>query len=81
MLNWWLPENVSTYGRDIDWLFHLIYWITGITFILVAVTLIAFIVVYRDRPGRRAAEGAGAGVVGDDVRRGQGALTGGRFAG
>ena len=37
MLNWWLPENVSTFGRDIDWLFHLIYWITGITFILVAV--------------------------------------------
>ena len=54
MLNWWLPENVSTYGRDIDWLFHLIYWITGITFILVAVTMIAFIVIYRDRPGRRA---------------------------
>ena len=23
MLNWWLPENVSTYGADIDWLFHL----------------------------------------------------------
>jgi len=54
MLNWWLPENVSTYGREIDWLFHLIYWITGITFILVAVTMIAFLVMYRDRPGRRA---------------------------
>ena len=54
MLNWWLPENVSTFGRDIDWLFHLIYWITGITFILVAVALIAFLVMYRDRPGRRA---------------------------
>jgi heme/copper-type cytochrome/quinol oxidase subunit 2 len=53
MLNWWLPENVSTYGRDIDWLFHRIYWITGITF-LVAVTMLAFIVMYRDRPGRRA---------------------------
>jgi cytochrome c oxidase subunit II len=54
MLDWWLPENVSTYGRDIDWLFHLIYWITGITFVLVTVTLIAFLVMYRDRPGRRA---------------------------
>ena len=54
MLNWWLPENVSTFGRDIDWLFHLIYWITGITFILVAVTMIAFMIVYRDRPGRKA---------------------------
>ena len=54
MLNWWLPENVSTYGQDIDWLFHLIYWITGLTFVLVAVAMIAFLVMYRDRPGRRA---------------------------
>jgi cytochrome c oxidase subunit 2 len=54
MLDWWLPENVSTYGRDIDWLFELIYWITGVTFILVTVTMIAFLVMYRDRPGRRA---------------------------
>jgi cytochrome c oxidase subunit II len=54
MLDWWLPENVSTYGREIDWLFELIYWITGVTFILVAVALIAFLIMYRDRPGRRA---------------------------
>jgi cytochrome c oxidase subunit 2 len=54
MLDWWLPENVSTYGRDIDWLFHLIYAITGVTFVLVSVTLVAFLIMYRDRPGRRA---------------------------
>ena len=54
MLDWWLPENVSTFGRDIDWLFHLIYYITGITFILVFATMLAFIVMYRDRPGRKA---------------------------
>ena len=54
MLNWWLPENVSTFGKDIDWLFHLIYAITAITGILVFVTMIAFLVIYRDRPGRRA---------------------------
>ena len=54
MLDWWLPENVSTFGRDIDWLFHLIYAITAITGILVFVALIAFLVMYRDRPGRRA---------------------------
>jgi len=54
MLDWWLPENVSTYGREIDWLFHLIYVITGITFILVAAAMIAFLIMYRDRPGRRA---------------------------
>jgi cytochrome c oxidase subunit 2 len=54
MLNWWLPENVSTYGGEIDRLFHLIYWITGGTFVLVFVTLLVFLVVYRDRPGRQA---------------------------
>jgi cytochrome c oxidase subunit 2 len=54
MLSWWLPENVATYGEDIDWLFYLIYWITGITFVLVTVAFLAFIVIYRDRPGRRA---------------------------
>src|SRR2546422_8192347 len=52
MLDWWLPENVSTYGQDIDWLFHLIYYITGATFVLVFVTMLVFIVIYRDRPGR-----------------------------
>ena len=54
MLNWWLPENVSTFGRDIDWLFHLIYAITAITGIVVFVAMIAFLIMYRDRPGRRA---------------------------
>jgi cytochrome c oxidase subunit 2 len=54
MLDWWLPENVSTYGRDIDWLFELIYYITGITAILVFATMLVFLVMYKDRPGRRA---------------------------
>jgi cytochrome c oxidase subunit 2 len=54
MLDWWLPENVSTYGREIDWLFHLIYYITGVTAILVFATMLAFLVMYRDRPGRKA---------------------------
>jgi len=50
----WLPENVGTFGQDIDWLFHLIYYITGATFILVAAAMIAFLVLYRHREGRRA---------------------------
>jgi len=54
MLDWWLPENVSTYGQEIDWLFHLIYYVTGATFVLVFVTMLVFIVIYRDRPGRTA---------------------------
>ena len=54
MLDWWLPPNVATFGDEIDWLFHLIYVITGITFLLVAGAFLGFLFVYRDRPGRRA---------------------------
>lgn len=50
----WLPENVSTYGADVDRLFYLIYYITGATFVLVAAAMIAFLVMYRHREGRRA---------------------------
>jgi cytochrome c oxidase subunit 2 len=54
MLSWWLPEDVSTYGKDIDFLFYLIYYITGGTFVLVAAAMIAFLVLYRHKEGRRA---------------------------
>src|SRR5215831_3227016 len=50
----WLPENVATYGQDVDWLFYLIYYITGGTFVLVAGAMITFLVLYRHRDGRRA---------------------------
>jgi cytochrome c oxidase subunit 2 len=50
----WLPEDVSTYGARIDGLFHLIYIITLVTFVLVEGLLIVFIVRYRRQPGRRA---------------------------
>src|SRR5262245_43312743 len=50
----WLPENVSTFGGQIDRLFYAIYYLTGATFFLVQITLLVFLFVYRDRPGRRA---------------------------
>ncbi|HWT79567.1 MAG TPA: cytochrome c oxidase subunit II, partial [Candidatus Methylomirabilis sp.] len=50
----WLPENVSTFGGEIDSLFYLIYYLTGAVFILVTVTMIVFLVMYRQRQGRRA---------------------------
>ena len=40
----WLPEDVSTFGPDIDSLFYLIYYITGVTFILVTVLMIWFLI-------------------------------------
>jgi cytochrome c oxidase subunit 2 len=54
MLSWWLPENVSTYGEESDFLFYLIYYITGVSFLLVAGTMVVFLVMYRHREGRRA---------------------------
>lgn len=50
----WLPVDVSTYGREIDSLFYLIYYITGATFILVTFLMILFLVMYRQKEGRRA---------------------------
>jgi cytochrome c oxidase subunit 2 len=50
----WLPEDVSTYGVHIDEMFHAIYIITAITFVVVEVLLVVFLVRYRHRPGRRA---------------------------
>ncbi len=51
---WAIPENVSTYGGDIDFLFRVIDWITTITFILVAGAMVVFLIKYRHREGRRA---------------------------
>jgi cytochrome c oxidase subunit 2 len=50
----WLPENVSTYGAEIDGLFRLIYWITCVTFLLVMGLMVLFLVIYRQREGRKA---------------------------
>jgi cytochrome c oxidase subunit II len=50
----WLPPNVATYGGEIDLIFHIVLWITGIIFILVIGTLLWFSFRYRHKPGRRA---------------------------
>ncbi|MBI2358437.1 MAG: cytochrome c oxidase subunit II [Deltaproteobacteria bacterium] len=50
----WLPENVSTFGGEIDYLFYVIYYITGAVFILVTALMVLFLIMYRRREGRRA---------------------------
>jgi cytochrome c oxidase subunit 2 len=50
----WLPEQASTYAKDIDTIFYVIYYITGFIFLLVTVLLIWFLIKYRYQPGRRA---------------------------
>ncbi len=49
-----LPEQASTYAHEIDGMFHLIMWITGIIFVIVEALLFYFLWKYRHREGRRA---------------------------
>jgi cytochrome c oxidase subunit 2 len=51
---WTLPEQASTYAARMDGLFNLILWITGIVFLMVEITLLAFVFKYRARNGGRA---------------------------
>ncbi len=50
----WLPENVSTYGQQVDALFRLIYWITAVSCVGVLAGMVWFLFKYRAREGRRA---------------------------
>jgi len=52
---WWLPPNRSEHGGGMDSLFTWIFWITMVTFILVELVLIIFIIKYRYRPERKKA--------------------------
>jgi cytochrome c oxidase subunit 2 len=47
-----LPEQASTYAPQIDGMFHLIMWITGVVFVIVEVMLLVFLWKYRHREGR-----------------------------
>ncbi len=57
MLNWlnWLPENVSTYGGDVDSVIAVIWYNTVVWFFLTFGTIGLFLVLYRRRAGRAAA--------------------------
>ncbi len=50
----WYTENISTYAKGVDGLFALIFWITIVAFILVMLTLILFLILYRHRSGHKA---------------------------
>ncbi len=50
----WLPENVSTYGSDIDAILSMIYSVTLVWFFLTMGAIALFLALYRHREGRRA---------------------------
>lgn len=54
-MNELLPQNVSTFGGEIDSLYYTILWITAAIFVIVEAALIVFIFRYRHREGRKAA--------------------------
>jgi cytochrome c oxidase subunit 2 len=47
----WFPENISTFGGDIDGVFYLIYYIVGFWFVLTQVAIVYFILRFRRRVG------------------------------
>jgi len=49
--SWWLPPNHSAHGPGIDSLFNWIFWITMVTWILVTIVMVWFMIQYRARPG------------------------------
>lgn len=50
---WWLPENVSSYGGDIDDLFYLILWMVAFFFVLTEAILVYCVFRYTDKtPGK-----------------------------
>ena len=53
--SWLLPESFSTFGPDVDAIYYVILWITGIVFVVTEALLLYFIVRYRHKEGRQAA--------------------------
>ncbi len=56
MLQWLfpLPQDISAWGHEIDWLFWLVVYLTGFAFVLVMAILLYSLVAYRERPGHKA---------------------------
>lgn len=52
--SWMLPEQFSTFGGDVDAIYYVILWVTGIIFVVTEVLLVYFVVRYRHKEGRKA---------------------------
>ena len=47
----WMPDAISTYGKGVDDLFWLIFWITGVAWVIVMGLMLYFLIRYRHREG------------------------------
>ena len=52
--NWWLPDNIATFGGDVDNLFYLIFVFVGFFFVLTEMVLVYAMWQYAARPGEKA---------------------------
>ena len=59
----WFPENISTFGQELDSLFAIIYWVSVAIFFLTFGVLGYFLVKYRYSPDRRGYNYHGNNVV------------------
>lgn len=57
------PENVSTFGGQLDNLFAFVYWISVVIFLLTYFLLVLFMVKYRNQPNRKAYHFHGSNIV------------------
>jgi cytochrome c oxidase subunit 2 len=49
LVGWGLPKNVSSFGGSVDWLFHIILFVTGFFFILTEAILVYFMFAFSGR--------------------------------
>jgi cytochrome c oxidase subunit 2 len=52
--SFWMPFQGSTTAAEVDWVFHVIYWISLFFFVLIVGAMVLFIYKYRRRAGRDA---------------------------
>src|SRR5208337_1788197 len=50
----YFPHDISTFGPKIDLLFEIIFWLVLVVWVLVMITMVTFMIRYRNRPGRKA---------------------------
>ncbi len=50
-----IPENISTFGGEVDWLFTLLLIVTSVTMVVVLSLILIFLIKYRYREGGAAA--------------------------
>ncbi|MCY3704987.1 MAG: cytochrome c oxidase subunit II [Gammaproteobacteria bacterium] len=53
-MSWLLPESFSTFGPDVDFLYYVILWVTGVVFVITEALLVYFVIRYRRREGQKA---------------------------